>query len=365
MAAGTQPSMIQRFLENEAMISSDSHVIEPSDLWTKLPSSIQQKLPTFGERKGDKPGGKNPKQRLDEMAKDCVSAEVLYPTRGLQLFGIEDAAAQEAAFQIGNDYMAEYCSAAPGRLVGIAMISCYNIKNSVKELERSKAIGLKGALIWAVPPEHLRFTTQHYDELWAAAQDLNMPVNLHILSGFNYSRTPQTERSGIEAYRNSINTKLNDAITTLFDLIFSGVMERFPKLKFVQVENEIGWIPFLRHQWDRYVLRFAGSRSIAIHELPSVYLDRQVYSTFFNDPPGAHLLSFWGVNNCMWSNDYPHGNSTWPKSHEIIVRDLNRLSEEDLRKVLQGNVARLYDFPVPRRIDRTPTISESEQRVSG
>ena len=84
-----------------------------------------------------------------------VSAEVLYPTFGLRLFALEDADVQEACFQIANDWLIDYCKVAPGRLVGIPMISLYNLKNAVKELERCKKAGLVGSLIWQVPPDHL------------------------------------------------------------------------------------------------------------------------------------------------------------------------------------------------------------------
>ena len=229
----------------ELLISSDSHIIEPADLWVKaMPASQRDAVPSFsGERGDNKPGGTSGKERVSEMAADGVSAEFLYPTLGLRLFGIEDQETQEAACRIGNDYMAEYCSAAPDRIWGIPMISCYNIPNAIKELERCKAMGLKGALIWQVPPEHLRFTTDHYEDLWAAAEDLDMPVNLHILSGFNYSRQASGTYGPVDAYRNSVNTKLNDAVTSVFDLVFTGAMDRYPKLKFVLVENEMGWIP--------------------------------------------------------------------------------------------------------------------------
>ena len=263
--------------------------------------------------------------------------------------------------------MAEYCSAAPDRIWGIPMISCYNIPNAIKELERCKAMGLKGALIWQVPPEHLRFTTDHYEDLWAAAQDLDMPVNLHILSGFNYSRQASGTYGPVDAYRNSVNTKLNDAITSVFDLVFTGAMDRYPKLKFVLVENEVGWIPFVVHQWDRYVKRFGPRRPIPISELPSFYVNRQVYSTFIDDLPGGHTIPVWGEDNCMWSNDYPHPASTWPNSKAVIERDLGHLPPEMFRKVVRENVLKLYNLPPvssPGQLGRDGA-AQSRRRLRG
>lgn len=350
MATITQPGNIQELLATEAIISSDSHITEPPDLWDKrLPASLRSHLPdmtSFASRTA----GLDPTERVKEMATDGVSGEVLYATLGLGLLGVENPEAQEAAVQVGNDYMAEYCSAAPDRLWGIPSIACYDMKKAVRELERCQKMGLKGAMIWQVPPEHLRFNTDHYEDLWAAAQELNAPVNLHILSGFNYSRNRDTGLSAAESLRNSVNTKLFDAMTSLFDIIFSGVLERYPRLKIVLVENQIGWIPFLLNEWDRYVERF--KRPLPIHELPSFYFGRQVYNTFFNDPAGGQILSFWGADNCMWSSDFPHGNSTWPNSPQVIARHMGHLSTPVLRKVLQENVLRLYDLQAPVRIGR-------------
>ncbi len=351
MATITLAGTVEEFLKTETILSSDSHIMEPPDLWTsRLPANLSSKLPTFGPRNGKNDGGWDPKQRVSEMKQDGVSGEVLYHTLGLRLFAVEDRAAQEAAFQAGNDYMAEYCSAAPDRLWGIGMIPCYDIKAAVTELERCKNMGLIGGMIWQVPPEHLRFNTDHYEDLWAAAQNLDMPVNLHILSGFNYSRYTSSNLPGMEAHRNSVNTKVHDAMTSIFDLVFSGVCERYPRLKFVLVENELGWLPFVTHQWDRYVKRFGEKRPIPISELPSFYVDRQVYCTFIDDAPGAYLLSKFGTDNSMWSSDYPHDASTWPNSGEVIAKDMDSLSPEVLRKVLRDNVANLYSLKVPSPI---------------
>ena len=133
------------------------------------------------------------------MAVDGVTAEVLYPTLGLRLYAMEDAEAQEACFRIANDWLIEYCRVAPDRLVGIPMISMFNLDNAIKELERCKKEGMKGCLIWQVPPEDRSFATDYYEPFWEAAQDMDMPVNLHILTGFNYSRFLGT-RKGIEAF---------------------------------------------------------------------------------------------------------------------------------------------------------------------
>jgi predicted TIM-barrel fold metal-dependent hydrolase len=126
MSTAATARTAQSVLADERIVSADSHIMEPVDLWEKnLTPGLREKFPKFPPRKspGEKPGGWDPKARLGEMEVDGVSAEVLYPTFGLRLFALEDAPVQEACFQIANDWLIEYCKVAPGRLVGIPMIS--------------------------------------------------------------------------------------------------------------------------------------------------------------------------------------------------------------------------------------------------
>ncbi len=149
--------------------------------------------------------------------------------------------------------------------------------------------------------------------------------------------------------RRSVNQRLIQIMDGLYDIIYAGVLERFPRLKIVLVESEIGWIPFVLEQWDYYYKRHGIHRSgLLIKRPPSEYFHRQVHATFFNDAVGGHLLSWWGMDNCMWSNDYPHVNSTWPHSREVIARDMGNLCAETRAKLLRENVARLYNISIPK-----------------
>ncbi|MEE8263458.1 MAG: amidohydrolase family protein [Gammaproteobacteria bacterium] len=340
---------------NEVLISSDSHVIEAPDLLvTHVPQSFRDRAPRFpklkvGEGFQSHPGGQDPHHRLQEMETDGVSAEVLYPTHLLGLLGLDDAKLQEACFHGYNDWLIEYCQVAPKRLIGIGAISVYDIDQAVEELERCKKAGLKGAIIWQAPHPDLPFHSSHYDKFWAAAQEMAMPVNLHILTGHSYfkNRPP-----GVERYRGSVNLKLADVTNALFELIFYGVLERYPGLKIVTVENEVGWLPFMVQQWDYYYRRFRRVNPPPIDKDPSEYFFRQIFATFFRDTVGGHNLAWWGVDNCMWSNDFPHENSTWPDSHKYIERDLGHLPPDKRFKLLCGNVAKLYGLEIPKPLER-------------
>ena len=368
----------------QAIISADSHVIEVPDLWEKgLPSSLRDRAPKayfdegrdawmFGSadvvpqavgglfmagqrpeqveefrRAGfsvARPGGWDPVERIKDMAQDGVSGEVLYPSLGLGFFCVEDPVFQESLFRTYNDWLIEYCKGAPDRLFGVALISAFDIDHALAEMERCKKEGMVGTLIWQVPHKDLPFTSDHYDRFWAASQDLNMPVHLHILTGFGDSMHRQTAM-GMKRYRIGVE-QIREIEDALFDIIFSGVLERYPRLKVVSVENEIGWIPFWLGQCDKNFRRHRHSHPLPIDKPPSEYFARQVYATFFNDHIGGRLFSWFGADNCMWSNDYPHQNSTWPHSQDVIARDLGPLDAGDRAKLLNTNVARLYNLNV-------------------
>ena len=340
----------------EVLVSADSHVMESPDLWkTRLPRKFRDSAPDFsaiGNALRGHPGGNDPSQRVKEMAQDGVSAEVLYPTLGLSLFGLDDPAMQEACCRVYNDWLPEYCQVAPDRLTGVALIPTYDIDRAIGELERCRNAGLKGAEVWQTPHPDMPFSSDHCDRFWDAAQELEVPVSLHIATGHNRAK----ELPGQEAlapFRHGVNRKLQAITDALFDLIFTGTLERFPRLKLVVVESEIGWIPFFLQQWDYYgFVRYRKTLAPPIPQLPSEYFSRQVFATFFNDPVGCRQLASWGVDNCMWSNDFPHPNSTWPHSRKVIARDLGHLPEQDRAKLVRENAVRLYGLTIPEPIGR-------------
>ena len=342
----------------DMLISADSHVIESPDLWVqRLPAALRDHAPSYEHLKQKNlslfqahPGGSDPRLRVEEMSVDGVGAEVLYPTAALDQFGIEDAALQEACFRVYNDWLIEYCSHAPDRLFGVACISLYDISAAIRELERCKNAGLRGALVWEVPPPELSFASDHYERFWAAAQDLEIPLSLHILTGVAYPPgklgTIVERGTALQLLHFTCIEKMQHITEALLDIVISGVLERFPRLKFVLVENEISWLPFFVSQLDKYVAR-GGIYATGTKLLPSEYFQRQIYATFFNDPPIRWFLQEWGFDNCMWSNDFPHPNSTWPKSREVIARDLGHLPAAIRAKLVTENVARLYGVAIP------------------
>lgn len=365
------------------IISADSHMLEPPDLWVeRLDAKYRDRAPRvywdekqngwffggggvvpsraaglFGAGVSDedlkdhydkgyeaaRAGGWDPAERIKDMEMDGVSAEVLYTSLGFNLFWLEDAEYQEACFHVYNDWLAEFVNYDNTRFAGLGLISLWNIDNGAKELERIRKLGLKGAMIWASPPEHMPFTSDMYDPFWAVAQDLEMPISMHILTGQAESKGLSNESMNRYQRSMSLPAEIQRSLT---DIIFSGVLERFPTLKLVSAENDIGWVAYFLYRADRLFKRWRYLSPTTLDLTPTEYFRRQIYATFMDDPVGTLTIQRVGSDNFMWSNDYPHQASTWPKSMDVIASDFKDISEEDTWKVVHDNCAKLYGFDI-------------------
>ncbi len=362
----------------DVIISADSHMTEPPDLWVeRIDRKFRDRAPrvVVGEQGGKhglwflcegleprpvagtfaagktpeelakfqkaggedaRPGGWDPAERLKDMAIDGVEAEVLYTTLGFRLFGLTDARFQAAIFRAYNDWLADFCAYDSRRFAGLALISLLEVEEGVKELERCAGRGLKGAMIMASPPEPGDYSDPKYDPFWAAAQQLNMPLSLHTSTGHG-----RESRYNVNRYMRAM-TLPHETQRTLVTLIFSGVLERFPGLKIVSAENDIGWIAHFLYRADFTAQKFRYTDPAPIKLLPSEYFARQIYATFMNDPVGIANWHIAGKDNMMWSSDYPHTLATWPHSREVIARDFEGVPAEVKANMIRGNARRLY-----------------------
>jgi predicted TIM-barrel fold metal-dependent hydrolase len=352
----------------EIRLSGDSHVAEPPDLWEKnLPSKYRDRAMTFprvaiGKGNHAREGGWDAKQRLRDMAADGISADVLYPTleKGIyERFYTESVDPELAAAheRVYNDWLIDYCSVAPERLWGLAALSLWDIDYAIAELQRTRDAGLAGAAIWVAPPEDLPWTSDHYERFWSAAEDLGVPMGMHINVGFGDYTTRLGERRFDDRFltvsRQAYGHKVV-AMRTVAELILSGTLERHPNLKIVLAEFEVGWIPFFLEDLDR---KLGRNKSLGLTMLPSEYFSRQVYSTFMQDGVGAFLLQRWGADNFIYSNDYPHPGGIWPYTDDTIELTLSDLPAETRQKVLGGTLAKVYGRPAPAPMERLPRPS--------
>jgi predicted TIM-barrel fold metal-dependent hydrolase len=250
---------------------------------------------------------------------------------------VRDAELLMACYRAFNDWAAEYCSASPGRLVGIGNLVLDDIPAAIKELERIAHKGLRGAMIPIGSRDEQPYTSREFDPFWAAAQDLNLTLSMHAAT----SRTGVTFGPS-EMMRKYVGLPYQIQIT-ICDLIVSGVFERFPRLKLVSAENDVSWLPSFVNRLDHGYDRLSALQGLALPKAPGEYLRQNVVATFQFEGLGVDFTRrVLGAQSLMWSSDYPHNDSTWPRSHEIIQENLGDLPPSDLAQIVYGNAARLY-----------------------
>ena len=370
-------------------ISSDSHMSEPLDLWTtRMDAKFRDRAPHVEDeydgvpgawwvyegyqphdlavgvaggqsRSADekdefmktggyadaRPGGWDPAERLKDMAIDGVAAEVLYTTLGFRLFWLQDPVLQRECFRVYNDWLAEYCSYAPERLKGLALVSLYDPNLAAEELERGAKMGLSGAMIWASPPEDQPYHLDMYDVFWSRAQELGMPLSLHPPTGME---RPKYEfwagRTGFcgqssrrKRYRNRLRSSSPPGCWNV------------PHSQCHLCRYGVGWVPFWLGQVDKHggarLEQTRRLRDASQHETDGVLRPPGVRH-LHRRRGGIQYRGDIGVDRVMWSSDYPHAASTWPKSREFIERDFaGPEAQEDMRKIVHDNCVALYGFP--------------------
>ena len=293
-------------------------------------------------------GGYDPEQHLADMRLDGVAGEVLYPSQGLFYFKVADPALMSAIFRAYNDWLADFCSTDPSRLKGIAMVNVDDIHDGIRELERATRLGFAGAMITEYPLEHRRYDQPEYEPFWAAAEALGMPLSLHTAT----RRQGKIRGAGDRTLRDASSraTKAFYPATSLCDMIFSGVFERHPGLTVAVVEFELAWVPHVLSTMD-YTYRERHGEAIYRFKdgtVPSDFFRRNVVLSFQEDALGIRLRDVIGVDTMMWGSDYPHSESTFPRSREILAAILSGVPEDEQAKIVGGNAARVYRFDAAR-----------------
>jgi len=368
------------------LLSSDSHVFEPADLWTARCKDVEDvpRVERVGNRDlwmigrhvmGTTAAAQNagvrhidpaelkiaglfddvptaaydPEARVSEQDVDGIGGEVLYTTVGLFLYGqLRDSERLSLFCGAYNDWLAEFCRHAPDRLKGMAMINVDDIAGAVKELERCRSLGLVGAMIPSFPDWDRPYGHPDYEPLWAAASDLEAPLALHVATnrpGPVRSLSFEFPAECTQAMLTNLDFWVRLSLT---DIILSGVFQRHPNLMVGSVENELGWIPYFLFQLDyTYTDRLRRSswpKKFEDGRLPSDYFRSNVFASFQEDPtamPHRHVI---GIDTLTWGSDYPHPESTYPKSREITSRILADVPEPEREQILAGNTARIFGF---------------------
>jgi len=384
-------------IEGIKIIDADTHLSEPHDLWTsRAPARLKDRVPRVkfvdGVRKwvidddmplsaGASPisvihkdgsksrsleffnyqiedvhaGAYDTAARLKVMDETNIFAQIVYPNVlgfGGQNAGKVDAELRVASIEIFNDAMAELQAGSSGRIFPMALLPWWDVKQSVRETERAKAMGLRGVNINSDP--HLQkgipdLADPHWDPLWETCAGLDMPVNFHIgasdsaMDWFGSSFWP-SESWDVRFVIGSSMLFFGNA-RVMANILMSGILDRHPTIKFVSVESGIGWIPFLLETLEYQLAENAAGTKFAL--TPAEYFARNVYSSFWFERRNiADSIRQVGVDNVMFETDFPHPTCLYPDPLQHAASGLATLDMESRRKILSGNAARLYNIPL-------------------
>lgn len=295
---------------------------------------------------GLNPGVLDPHRRLDEQVQDGIVGEVMYPSLNMFTFAIPDRDVVAAVFERHNDWVFEYCSAAPERLIGIGCLGLPDVEVALAEMKRAATKGVRGFAIPAHMPLDKPYNHPDYDPFWAAAQDFGVPLTMHIFTGSSYDGgMPEhwgTPGGTIKGYTLSHTTIVN----TMIDLICGGVVERFPNLKFIVSEYETGWLAHVLQRLDHAIYRTPRHAVDYLTMKPSEYFRRNFYATFEDDVHGIQTRHSIGVENLLWGNDYPHHDAIWPNSMAVLKGVFQGVPEDEVERMVWSNAIDLYGIDV-------------------
>jgi predicted TIM-barrel fold metal-dependent hydrolase len=285
-----------------------------------------------------RPGGWDPAERLKDQDLDGVQAEVLYGGGPLPS---QDAAMRRATYFAYNDWLADFCAVDSKRLLGMAYIPSDTVDGAIGEVRRMAAKGLAGAVIPRFPSGSGNWFDPQWEPLWHTLVEVGWPAGVHVGGRGRESAMPSIDSTGFLADLLMSKFAMGEAISIL---VLSGILERHPQLNVISVEGQIGWMSFahyyLDHLWERH--RYWTKNTLK--EPPSYYFRRQVYATFMEDPVGLRECHHIGVDRIMWSSDYPHSETTWPKSKELTAGWFRDFQAHDREAICAGNARRLYNL---------------------
>ena len=366
------------------VISADSHVFEPADLWISgIESKFRDSAPRVMREEGFdywycetrkligvqpgaqtgrrfeepekltrtevlenvRPGAYIPEEHVKDMAADGVDVSIVYPSVGLMLYNVPDSELLSAIFRCYNSWVAEFCRPVSGRIKGIGMINLDDVGAGVKELERCAKMGLVGAMITAYC-DGRPYDLAEYEPFWSAAEDLETPISLH--AGTNRpGRGVGSQQFAASSITLSNMVNMDHWVRmSLADMTLTGVFERHPKLQVGAVEFELAWIPYfldkLDYAYTQKAPTDAGQYRFKENMLPSEYIHRGVFFGFQEDAKGIKDRDIIGVDNVQWGSDYPHQESTFPRSRQILEEILTDCTQDEKAKIAGGNAARVY-----------------------
>lgn len=299
--------------------------------------------------------------RLDDMDRDGLDAAVLF---GGGPLGSSDAELYIESFMAYNRWLADYCDHDRRRLIGVGYIPLRDTAESIAMMRECKELGFNAVNIPAFPQAREAnktsgdtgaiasmgaqaaaltgdpfggrgFADPEFDDFWAAAVDLDMTLTIHL--GARIARFGDKKHF----LPDLLMTKYSMA-EPIAIMIYGGVFERHPKLRYCTVESGVGWFAHAAEYMDRTWEKQRGWTESTLSQPPSFYMDRNIYGSFINDRAGILMRDQPGAKNIMWSSDYPHSETTFPHSDQVIARDFEGVPEADRRMILCDRAKALY-----------------------
>jgi predicted TIM-barrel fold metal-dependent hydrolase len=386
----------------EKIISADDHVQETPDLWElRLPKHLRDKAPkvirlenggaawAWGnnpprplgmdvwagrEIRDDRdiecvawekiyPGTYDPDERLNAMDRDGIYAAVLYPNFSRAFVGmwLTDAGPQGAqkldselalaCIQAYNDHIADFSSTNVRRLVPVGIVPMESVPTAVAEIKRMAAKGLRSGLIPPEPGRGRFWNDPEFEPIWQAMADLNMVISLHlgVQAGIRLPAHLPTAQGVPPGSAETMSTLARMLMAVpVTTLLWSGIFDRYPTLKLAAVETDIGWLAYVkqRAEWVYKNFPWRWHREPNLKNPPGYYFGRNLFATFQEDLAGIDSRHLTGIDALCWSSDFPHPETTWPRTREVLEEQFRDVPESDVRKFTSENCARLYDLAI-------------------
>jgi predicted TIM-barrel fold metal-dependent hydrolase len=306
------------------------------------------------------PGCYDPVERVKDMDVDGVQAALCFPSFPGFAGGIfqraEDKELALACVKAWNDFnVDEWCAAAPDRLIPLAILPTWDVRLAAAEAERMAAKGARTVTFpdSPVPLGLPSFHNDYWDPLWDVLEQTGMPASLHFGSS---SYVPGFSFSGMKAVPGemvmpdapfivAIASFATNLMWTTLDLLYSGTLQRHPKLQFSLAEGGIGWIPYILERADQSWEKHRWYQKIDFDTRPSDLFRKHFWGCFIEDAFGVKNRHAIGIDRICMEIDYPHSDSVWPNSRKIAAQTLKDVPDDEVAKIVELNARTMLSFP--------------------
>jgi predicted TIM-barrel fold metal-dependent hydrolase len=314
----------------------------------------------FGQTYDSTPGTHSAEERVKCQELDHMDGEIIFPpvaTGPRSWRGIRDNEPYKAVVRAYNDFIAEeYAAYAPDRLFPMGVIPMTNVNDAIAEMAYCQKAGLRGIQLSAFPSGK-GYPTAEDDPFWQEALTTKMPITIHIdIDRQNGPMIEYAKRAGIADVAQQVARFAQRGAVNAVQLLMAGVFDRFPDLRILMAENQIGWVPTFMtvadERYDRHI-HWAG-KLLDFRPLPnghpSDYIRRHVLWGFQRDPAGVELRHWMGVNNLVWGSDFPHQESEYPNSLKVIEENFRNVPDDETYAMTCGNVVEFFHIPQAAKV---------------